>query len=283
LYKNFEKGIIKAMEHITKQQLILLCLLVAIVTAVATSVATVSLTDGTGRPEQTIYKVIEKTIEKVADIPTVKEIVGNNDAKQNTTVLSPSDIADTKSKSLVRIYELVAGEKKFVALGVAVGKKDGVLASPLLTPINMTGQYVAMTSNNLEVAVRYEKGDIVSGFSLFTLLYDPKEKTKVIPLALKNITGLKLGTNVLSLGGKESGDVLSTGIVTEIRAIDKTTASTTKNMVVTDMNLTTNISGWLLFDTVGNLVAFEKGFDEADKMPIFINAKLVEDAMINLL
>lgn len=272
------------MENITKQQLILVCLLVAIVTAVATSVATVSLTDGVSRPEQTIYKVIEKTIDKVADIPTVKEIVGDTSvSKPTTSVLSPSDIADKKLKSLVRIYELIAGEKKFVSLGVAVGKKDGVITSAPQTPINMSGQYVAITSEGAEIPVRYERGNIAGSLAFFSLLYDVKTKSKVTPLSIKGISGIALGTNVISLGGKESGDVLSTGLVTELKSIDTTASTSAKNLVVTDMNLTTDISGWLLFNVSGELIAFEKGIDAIDKTPIFINAKTVEDEMAGLL
>jgi hypothetical protein len=273
------------MENITKQQLILVCLLVAIVTAVATSVATVSLADGAGgRPEQTIYKVIEKTIDKVADIPTVKDIVGGTDnVKPATTVLTPSDIADKKLKSLVRIYELVTGEKKFVVLGVAVGKKDGVITSAPQIPINMAGQYVAITSEGLEIPVRYEKGNIAGDFAFFSLLYDAKTKAKVPPLSIKGISGLTLGSNVISLGGKESGDVLSTGLVTELKSIDTTASTSVKNLVVTDMKLTTDISGWLLFNINGELIAFEKGIDAMDKTPIFINAKTVEEIILGML
>ncbi len=266
------------MEQITKQQLILVSLLVAIVTAVATSVATVSLLDDTGSPQQTIYKVIERSIEKVAEIPTVKNIVSNDPKKTETTVITPSDIAEKKSLSLVRIYEKVAEVKQFVALGVAVGSKNAVLASQLQTPYTEGAEYVAMTNDNREIVAKYEKGGIVGGFMVFTLQYDIKEKNRIPALLLKSISGLKLGSNVVSLGGKESGDVISTGIVTELRASDAT-ASTTKNIIVTDMNLTTSISGLLLFDTSGNLIALEKRFEEGILDPLFLNEKVVEEGI----
>jgi hypothetical protein len=270
------------MEHITKQQLILVCLLVAIVTAVATSVATVSLTDGVGRPEQTIYKVIEKTIDKVSDIPTVKQIVGDNDSKNRPVVLTPKDIAETKSKSLVRIYEVISGEKRFVALGVAVGKKDAIVTSSLMSPLNLSGEYIAVTNEGGVIPVRFEKGGISGDFSVFTLLYDSKVKAKITPLALRGISGLGLGSNVLSLGGKESGDVLSTGLITEMKSSNSVSTST-KDILITDMNLSTNISGWLLFNTLGDLVALEQGIDPVTRTPIFISAKKVEEEIISLL
>jgi hypothetical protein len=266
------------MDHVTKQQLILISLLVAIVTAVSTSVATVSLLGDSGSPQQTIYKVIERSIEKVADIPTVKNIVSNDTKKIETTIITPSDIAEKKSLSMVRVYEKVGEVKQFVALGIAVGNKNAVLASSLQGPHTEGAQYIAVTNDNREISAKYEKGDVAGGFTVFTLQYDDKEKNKVPAMILKSISGMKLGSNVVSLGGKESGNVISTGIVTELRATD-VTASTTKNILVTDMNLTTGISGLLLFDTSGNLVAFEKGFEQGVADPLFINAKVVEEGI----
>jgi len=267
------------MEQITKQQLILVSLLVAIVTAVATSVATVSLADGTSRPEQTIYRVIERTIEKVADIPAVKEIV-NTDVKKPVVVteLSPADIVDQKSNSLVRIYEKIDGVNQFTSLGLAVGTKNAVVSSAITTPVVPESQFVAVTGAGTEIPLKFEKNGLINNFSVFTFQYDPKEKTKIPTLDLKDISGIKLGSNVVALGGKESGDVVSTGIVTEIKTINDK-ASSTKNVLVTDFTPTTAVSGWLLFDTKGNLVAFEGGFNDVSSFPVFMNAKLVSEGM----
>lgn len=268
------------MEQITKQQLILISLLVAIVTAVATSVATVSLNDGTSRPEQTIYRVIEKTIEKVTDIPAVKEIV-NTDVKKPVVVteLSPSDIVDQNSDSLVRIYEKVDGVNQFASLGLAVGTKNAIVSSAIATPVVPESRFVAISADGTEIPVKYEKGGLINGFSVFTFEYDPKVKAKVPSLILKDISTIKLGSNVVALGGKESGDVVSTGIITEMKTMSGDAATSTKNILVTDFTPTTAVSGWLLFDTKGNLVAFEGGFGDVNPFPVFMNAKLVEEGM----
>ncbi|MDB5204581.1 MAG: hypothetical protein JWP09_609 [Candidatus Taylorbacteria bacterium] len=265
------------MEQITKQQLILVCLLVAIVTAVTTSVATVSLTDNSSGPDQTIYQVIEKTIDRVADIPTVKNIVGTPEVKTPTvTELSPADIADQKSDSLVRIYETIGETKQFIALGLAIGSKNAVLASSLPESVLPEHQFTAVTSAGKEIPLKFEKSGLSNNFAVFTLQYAQGEKNKIPTLVLKSITGIKLGSNIVALGGKESGDVVSTGIVTEIKSADEN-ASSTKNILVTDMILTTPISGWLLFDTGGNLIAFEKKASETESSPVFVNAKLLVD------
>jgi hypothetical protein len=266
------------MEQITKQQLILVCLLVSIVTAVATSVATVSLNDGNTGADRTIYQVIEKTIEKVTDIPTVKNIVGTQDTKKPSVIeLSPADIADQKSDSLVRIYEKVGEVKQFVALGVVLGTKNTVVSSSLLSPVVPESKFVAVTKSGREILLKFEKGGLVNNFAVFSLQFDPKDKTKIPSLTPKNIASIKLGSNVVALGGKESGNVVSTGIITEIKSLDEN-ATTTKNILVTDFTPTTPISGWLLFDTQGGLVAFESIMSELS-VPVFLNAKLVEEGM----
>lgn len=270
------------MDHITKQQLILISLLIAIVTSVATSVATVSLMDGSSRPDQVIYRVIEKSIEQVKDSPTVKNIVGTNTStKSESSLLSPSEIVDGKSLSLVRVYEKQIDGKKFVALGVALGSKNALLSSALELPRTEASQYIAVTSANTEIPLKFEKSDIPSGLNVFTLQYDQNEKNKVKTLAINSSLIPKLGANVVALGGKESGNVVSTGIITEIKSQSQTvpTDSQSKDIIVTDMVLSTNISGWLLFDTSGNLLAIEKGINDIDRSPIYLVSRLVLETL----
>ena len=149
------------MEHITRQQTILIALLVAIVTSIATAISVVSLTDPAGSPTQTIYRVIEKTIEKVADIPKTTTIPARvTDTPKVSAVLSPSDIAERGASSLVRIYDKSSGEKKFVALGVVVGDKDGVIASALAIENTTASSYVAVTPDGGDVPATYVKGNV---------------------------------------------------------------------------------------------------------------------------
>lgn len=262
------------MEQITKQQLILVCLLVSIVTAVATSVATVSLNEGNTGSDRTIYQVIEKSIEKVADIPTVKNIVGTPAQKTPAnTELSPADIADKKSQSLVRIYEKIGETKSFVALGIAVGAKNMILSSTLPDTVLPEHMFLAVTADSREIPLRIERMNLTNNFALFSIQYVQGEKNKIPPLALKDINSVKLGSSVVALGGKESGNVISTGIVTEMRGSDENQRN--KDTVVTDMVLSSPISGWLLFDTQGNLIAFEKVIADYERVSMFTNAKVL--------
>ena len=93
---------------------------------------------------------------------------------------------------------------------------------------------------------------------------------------------LKLGANVVAIGSKGSGDVVSTGIVTEFKALSDTEPSI-KNILTTDMALSSTLSGFLLFDSYGKLVAFEKGLDETDKTPLFLDAAVIKNALSGLI
>lgn len=274
------------MEHITRQQTILIALLVAIVTSVATAITVVSLTDETSTPTQTIYRVIEKSIDKVADIPAVKEVkeVVKDSPKKEVTIFSPAAIAESGAKSLVRIYDKGSGDKKFAALGIAVGSKDGVLASALLVPNSPASSYVVVAPDGTEVEANFTKGDVAGGFTFFTLKYsDPKKKVPSVDL--KNIGTVKLGDNIVILGGKEGGNVVSTGIVSELRPIDGKDGDkpSEASYIITDVSLSSSVSGFLLFDTEGHLVALEQGIGESDKTPTFIPIGLIKASLSTLL
>jgi S1-C subfamily serine protease len=96
-------------------------------------------------------------------------------------------------------------------------------------------------------------------------------------IEIKDAKALKLGSNVVALGGKEEGNVVSTGIITEFTPLPNASATST-DAFATDMNLSSGLSGWLLFDTAGNLSGFEAGLGE-DKVARFINAGLLRSAL----
>jgi len=272
------------MEHLTKQQITLLCVLIALITSVATAISVVSLTDESGLPTQTIYKVIERSIDKVADLPTKDSTPAPIKETKPVSTVFPSDIAQLGVKSLVRIYETSSGTKQFVALGVAVGSKSGVLTSSLLVPNYAGSTYIAIAPDGTEVPATFSKDDISGSFAFFVMNYPAGSKSKVPSIELKSISNLKLGANVVAVGGKESGDVVSTGIVAELRPLTEgATTGKTSAIVITDMTLTSTFSGFLLFDTSGVLVAFEQGIDTTEKTPIFLDAGVVKAALAGLL
>ncbi len=92
----------KTMDHLNKQQIVLLMMFVSFVTAIATAVFTVSLLGQSNiNAVQTVTQVVERTIEKVA--PTQDK--GNNSSLgQQNSDLSVEKIASLGSGSLALIY-----------------------------------------------------------------------------------------------------------------------------------------------------------------------------------
>ena len=114
------------MEHLSKQQIVLLTLLVSFVTSIATGIVTVSLMDqAPAGVTQTINRVVEKTIERVASNS------GSSGSLSNSAVAINSEDRIVKtlekvSKSVVRIKPSGADTDSVTGLGIMVSK-DGVI------------------------------------------------------------------------------------------------------------------------------------------------------------
>src|SRR3989338_1284698 len=112
------------MENLTKQQIILLTLLVSFVTYIATGIVTVALMNQAPvGVVQTINRVVERTIETVTSPPKeTKTIV------KETVIVNPEDqivsAVEKTSKSVVRIYrtniDISSGLNSMVFVGLGV-------------------------------------------------------------------------------------------------------------------------------------------------------------------
>jgi len=247
------------MEHLNKQQVILVCLLVAIVTSISTGIITVSLLDkaSEGGVSQTIYQVIERTVERVVpDTSPVKKII---EKEQNTAPkeLPLAEIAEKAGKSVIRIYRKdVAGELNFVTIAVAMGEKGALIGPKTLHLATLNESLVAVNPTGEEVEVSVAKTDLYKDQDVF-LIKDTKNFDKVPKIVAGNFSLIKLGSNIVAFGGKEKGGVVSTGIISEFKNSGDDNATTTaKNIVVTNINLSSTVAGFVLLDTYGNIVGF---------------------------
>jgi len=265
------------MEHLNKQQVILLCLLVALFTSIATSVITASLMDtsstGVG---QTIYKVVERTIQEVAPKDsTVGKIVEKKDELKEQPLPSLSQIVEKANESLVSVWRKDReGKGVYVTLGAVVGAKNSVIVfdgSSIFEKV----KYTVKLSQNKEVEMI--KSDMIIGEGLALLIYekDQKDTQKLSGMNLSTLAEEKLASNVIALGAKGESNVVSTGIITEFPFADATATTTNKGYAVTDIKLSTPSSGWILLNSSGKVVGFLSAPVEGDKGARYVNAEKI--------
>lgn len=252
-------------EKLTKQQIILVTLLVSFVTSIATGIVTVALMDqAPPGVTQTINRVVERTIEKVVTPPV------NNDSKttvvtRETVVVKEDDkiveSVDKNKNSVVRIYTKAddPSQKVFIGLGTIVSK-DGLIA---------TGDIFADQSGNFSVTLGGKSYDVTivskkdtNNFYFLKIRQDENNLIAFTPVSFTDSDGLKLGQTVIAWGGRIQNSV-STGIVSSLvnsseSSMSATATSTSVNNNViainTNINLTDSLSGGPLLNLYGEVV-----------------------------
>ena len=224
------------MESLTKQQIVLLTLLVSFVTSIATGIVTVSLMDqAPAGVTQTINRVVEKTIERVVSAPPATQAAAV--VTKETVIVKENDLMvaaiEKNLKSLVRInaHSIALGpEISSNGLGVVV-TKDGLIVtdSGVLVPgLTYTGTFSDGQIFPLEVVDNREG----SRLAFLRILADKTSDKKFVPplVSFGNSDTLKLGQTVAALGGSEN-IIASVGTISNLIQ---------KNRVLSDASTTTN-------------------------------------------
>ncbi len=263
------------MENLTKQQIVLLTLLVSFVTSIATGIVTVSLMNQAPLGVvQTINRVVEKTIETVTP-PSIKE---TQTVVKETVVVSVDDqivnAVEKNSKNIIRIYRTNtdpsadSSQMVFVGLG-AIVSSDGIIATDN-NLISDGGKYFATPSDkllNLSV-VRSVKGEKIA---LLKIKNDDKISYPTVTLTKSD---LKLGQAVIYIGG-ESKDSVFTGIISglsakEIKNLENSTSTPTTKISSIETSVSTNfISGGLLLNLSGELIGIKTVIIDSSKNNLF--------------
>lgn len=235
------------MEDLTKQQIVLVTLLVSFVTSIATGIVTVTLMDqAPAGVTQTINRVVERTIERVVQEPSKTQ--STNVVTKETVVVKEDDLVvsavEKNSQSLVRLELGTKDNPTVAALGVML-TKDGIFA------VDSGNTAVGATySARLADGMRFEAMRIYNaeaqGLVLFKVVTE-KDAQIIFPVApLGDSDGLKLGQTVVLLSGKDSTTV-KTGIVSNLRYEKKnqTAQSTTTPVAQVQhvVDISTNIEG----------------------------------------
>ncbi len=254
------------MEKLTKQQIVLVTLLVSFVTSIATGIVTVALMDQTPPGvTQTINRVVERTIEKVTPSPTTDNAA--TVLTRETVVVSEDDkvmeSVDKNKNSVVRIYTNAknsgdVAEKTLIGLGTIVSKDGLIVTGDVFADTN--GRYVVTLDNShfYDVNVLPKK----EGDQLYFLRVIQSKKSPIsfTPVTFSDSDGLKLGQTVIALGGQEQNAVF-TGIISSLNMLESasTTATSTNNIrkvsaINTSISLINSLSGGPLLNLSGEIV-----------------------------
>jgi len=235
------------MEHLTKQQIVLLALLVSFVSSIATGIVTVSLMDqGSPTVTQTINRVVEKTIETVTpSATTTKETIV---IKEDEAIINSLEKA---SKSIVRIKS----NGVFLGLGVIVSN-SGKIAS--YTDAVYTGGLSASLNGGNTVILSFVSRDPVTGVSIFQAeqSFDPKNARVYTSAILADSNTLKLGQSVVLVAGRDETSI-ATGIISSIN----------ENRIKINIIGESFDSNAILVNLLGEIIAINDGSSQNSFLP----------------
>jgi S1-C subfamily serine protease len=251
-------------EKLTKQQIVLVTLLVSFVTSIATGIVTVALMDqAPAGVTQTINRVVERTIEKVVTEPAKNP---ETIITRETIVVKEDDkIVESVAKnknSIVRIY--VKGEDNkqgvFIGLGTIVSKDGLIVTGDVFA--DPKGSFMVITDDNktYDVTVLPKKEE--NRFYFLKIQKTDDNDIVFSPVTLSDSDSLKLGQTVIAWGGQTQNTVF-TGIVSSLidngsQVFDTTSTSTNtvKEILAinTNINPTDSLSGGPLLNLYGEVI-----------------------------
>ena len=200
------------MEHLTKQQIVLLTLLVGFVTSISSSIVTVSLFDQSTPPvTQTVNRIVERTIEKASPSAPTKETIIVKEDQAIVNAIAKS------SKGIVRIQS----NGQNILLGLIITDSGKIIT--ITDVLYDTGLTAVLDGGNV-VALKLISRDPTTHLTLFQAEQstDPVSRRTYSPVSLVNSDSLKLGQSVVLIGGLENPTVASTIISTLSKSSIKT-------------------------------------------------------------
>ncbi|MFA5935174.1 MAG: serine protease [Candidatus Paceibacterota bacterium] len=278
------------MENLSKQQIILLTLLVSFVTSIATGIVTVALMNQAPvGVTQTINRVVERTIEKVVPSTPTKE---TQTIVKETIVVNVDDqvtnAIEKNSKSIVRIYNADDNDTdlvKFIGIG-AVVSDDNIIVTDNNTSVSNRGKYFIKTDTGIKrdlVILRIVSGEEIA---VFRVKEDEKNPITLPKVSLVSNSNLKLGQSVVYIGG-ESKNIVDIGIISGINTKDikdqNNISSSTVDTIITSVETTIPskdfISGGLLLNLTGELVGIKTTYLDDFRTDLFAPSNYIKTAL----
>ena len=225
------------MEDLSKQQLVLLAVLISFVTSLATGIVTVSLMDqAPSGVTRTITQVIQQTVASALPASGATSTAA-------VSIAVNDQVADATADVTPSIVGLRDGNGPVVGLGLIVSPAGAIMSDKNIIANLDHPEAILSDGTAFPIAIaRFQaNGDIA-----FMVPSKPLAKS-VTPISFGQPP--RLGASVWSLSGT-STYMLSQGIVTELDPI----ASSSLSLIRTSIPASQALSGMPLFDATGNVI-----------------------------
>ncbi|MES2087462.1 MAG: serine protease [Patescibacteria group bacterium] len=260
------------MESLTKQQIVLLTLLVSFITSIATGIITVALMDqAPPGVTQTINRVVEHTIEKVTQGSNQSAAV----VTKETVVVKEDDLVvaaiEKNVKSLVSIIGIVGTPENYREVFLGNGlilDKTGLIATDAaviknvldvnFNPIPESFKATFPDGTTLALSLNPSNAPDATIVFLKAILDDKTKNSVFTPAAIADSSSVKLGQSIVILGGEKIA--VATGIVSNISydgAVGTTTPSKQESKISTiktDASVPNKALGGILVNLSGDVV-----------------------------
>ncbi len=242
------------MEDLTKQQVILMALLVSFVTSIATGIVTVSLMDqAPASVTQTINRVVERTIETVVQAPTQASVV-----TKETVVVKEDDLVvaaiEENTGNVVRFLASKEGSD-VIALGLLISS-DGLIAVDIGQGLSGSSYVVKIGGNVYDSERVFKTSDVV----LFQVVTEDGHSFPHARLA--DSDKLKLGQTLVFIGGLNENRV-ETSLISSVQyeKVDEKSASSTPPLIPKVVGISADLdfsssSGGILSNLSSEIIAF---------------------------
>lgn len=190
------------MEHLSKQQIILLAILISFVTSLATGIVTVSLMDqAPTNIARTITQVIQKTVATVATSATSSAAVA---------IAVDDQIADATAEVMPSLVRLRDGDQgKIVGIGIIVSKNGSIMADKNI--IGTLNAPQAVFGNGASVPIAITRFQLDGDVAFLAPTRSISIGFKPVAFAARG----RLGESVWSLSGTSTYE-LAQGMITEL-------------------------------------------------------------------
>jgi hypothetical protein len=235
-------------EHLTKQQIVLLTLLVSFVTSLSTGIVTVSLMDqAPSGVTRTINQVIEKTIQEAAP---QNASVGTVSINVNDQLASATSLV---ASSTVKIKSVTTGN--IVGLGLVVTKNGLVITDKSIIDQSQSYSMILNEGATIPVSINsvYSNSNATqinnqqNNSAIYLTPISPYSNNSPVTFYPAQISSsYTLGQKVFSLTGTSSV-MLNDGLITQMSSV----------LIGTSISYLNNTVGSPLFDIQGNVIGIQ--------------------------